>query len=142
MTGKNRENYKKQKQLRTILKEEQEELENIEEEEEITKNYDIKDLLSKIKEEAEAEVGSRRLKEEQYEILKTLNSKNKSIEIEKEEEELRELLNTITNTKAINELTNVDVGLFDDLKSDTMVGDAASIKKILEEEKERKIERN
>lgn len=29
-----------------------------------------------------------------------------------------------------------DVGLFDDLKSDTMVGDASSIKKIIDEEKE------
>ena len=37
-------------------------------------------------------------------------------------------------------LTSADVGLFDDLKSDTMVGDAASIKKILDEEKERKLE--
>ena len=139
---KNRENYKKQKQLRNILREEKEELEKIEEVEEITKNYDIKDLLSKIKDEPETENKSRSLKQEQIDILKSLNTKGKSkaIEIEKEEEELKELLNTITNTKALTELTGGDVGLLDDLKSDTIVGDAASIKKILDEEKEKKIE--
>ena len=139
---KNRENYKKQKQLRNILKEEKEKLEKIEEIEEITKNYDIRDLLSKIKDEPETEKRSRSLKDEQYEVLKSLNTnpKTKKIEVEKEEEELKELLNTIASTKAINDLTSADVGLFDDLKSDTTVGDAASIKKILEEEKERKIE--
>lgn len=139
---KNRENYKKQKQLRTILKEEQEELKKLEEIEEITKNYDIRDLLSKVKEEPELETQSRSLRQEQYEILKELKTKQneKNIEVEKEEKDLKELLNTITSTKAINDLTSADVGLFDDLKSDTMVGDAASIKKILEEEKERKID--
>ena len=35
------------------------------------------------------------------------------------------------------ESTDDDVGLLDDLKSDTMVGDASSIKKIIEEEKEK-----
>jgi len=36
---------------------------------------------------------------------------------------------------AIDDNTD-DVGLLDDLKSDTMVGDASSIKKIIDEEKE------
>ena len=139
---KNRENYKKQKQLRTILKEEKEELEKIEEIEEETKSYDIRDLLSKVKDEPTEKEDSRSLKKEQYELLKSLNKKGKkkAIEIEKEEEELKELLNTITNTKAFADLTSADVGLLDDLKSDTMVGDVASIKKIIEEEKEKKIE--
>lgn len=139
---KNRENYKKQKQLRTILKEEKEELEKIEEIEEETKSYDIRDLLSKVKDEPTEKEDSRSLKKEQYELLKSLNKKGKkkAIEIEKEEEELKELLNTITNTKAFADLTSADVGLLDDLKSDTMVGDVSSIKKIIEEEKEKKIE--
>ena len=139
---KNRENYKKQKQLRTILKEEKEELEKIEEIEEQTKNYDIRDLLSKVKDETIEQKDSRSLKQEQYELLKSLKQrgKSKAIEVEKEEEELKELLNTITNTKAFCDLTSADVGLLDDLKSDTMVGDVSSIKKIIEEEKENKIE--
>lgn len=143
---KNRESYKKKRQLRDILKEEVEELEKIESVEEITKNYDIKDLLSKIKEEPVEEQKSRSLKEEQIEILKSLNVKEKpkKVEIEEEEKELKELLNTIASTKALTDLKNVesdlDVGLLDDLKSDTIVGDAASIKKIIEEEKEKRIE--
>lgn len=141
---KNRENYKKKRQLRDILKEEVEELEKIEEVQEITKNYDIKDLLSKIKDESIEEQKSRSLKEEQIEILKSLNVKEKpkKVEIEEEEQELKELLNTIASTKALTDLSNVegDVGLLDDLKSDTIVGDAASIKKIIEEEKEKRIE--
>lgn len=141
---KNRENYKKKRQLRDILKEEVEELEKIEEVQEITKNYDIKDLLSKIKDEPIEEQKSRSLKEEQIEILKSLNVKEKpkKVEIEEEEQELKELLNTIASTKALTNLSNVegDVGLLDDLKSDTIVGDAASIKKIIEEEKEKRIE--
>lgn len=141
---KNRENYKKKRQLRDILKEEVEELEKIEEVQEITKNYDIKDLLSKIKDEPIEEQRSRSLKEEQIEILKSLNVKEKpkKVEIEEEEQELKELLNTIASTKALTDLSNVegDVGLLDDLKSDTIVGDAASIKKIIEEEKEKRIE--
>ena len=139
---KNRENYKKQKELRHILKEEKEELDNIDEVEEITKNYDIKDLLSKVKDEIEEEPQSRSLNKEQYEMLKSLNKKEraKKIEVQKEEEELKELLNTIASTKALKDLTSADVGLLDDLKSDTVVGDAASIKKIIEEEKEKNIE--
>ena len=120
------------------MKEEKEELEHIEEVEEVSKNYDIKDLLSKVKDENDNE--SRSLKKEQYELLKSLNINNKKEEIQKEEDELKELLNTIVSTKTLNGLTSADVGLFDDLKSDTMVGDAASIKKIIEEEKEKKIE--
>ena len=143
---KNRESYKKKRQLRDILKEEVEELEKIEAVEEITKNYDIKDLLSKIKDEPIEEQKSRSLKEEQIEILKSLNvkEKTKKEEIEEEEKELKELLNTIASTKALTKMkveeNDLDVGLLDDLKSDTIVGDAASIKKIIEEEKEKRIE--
>ncbi len=137
---KNRENYKKQKQLKKLLNEEKEELNKIEEVEEIARNYDIKDLLSKVTNETKAE--NRSLREDQYEFLKKLSEKTKHIEIEKEEEELKELLNTISNSKLLNELSSDgdDLGLLDDLKSDTMVGDAASIKKIIEEEKEKKLD--
>lgn len=142
---KNRENYKKQKQLKNILQEEKEELEKIPEYVEEPKNYDIKDLLSKMQNEEEKEDRQRSLDKEQFEVLKSLKRKEKDYDIQKEEEELKELINTISSSRVLKGLTSVDtgvdVGLFDDLKSDTMVGDASSIKKILEEEKkERKIE--
>ena len=140
---KNRENYKKQKQLRGILKEEKEQLEQFPEYIEEPRNYDIKDLFSKIEAESDEENKYRRLDKEQIELLKSLKQKEKEYDIQKEEKELKELINTINGSTALNNLSlsDEDVGLFDDLKSDTMVGDASSIKKILEEEKkERKIE--
>ena len=137
---KNRENYKKQKQLRSFIKEEKEEKEKIEDIIEETKNYDIRDLLLKVKDETN-DNSSRRLRQDQYEILKNLKqAQKKEKEVEQEEQELKELLHTITSTKALTDLTSADVGLLDELKSDTMVGDASSIKKIIEEEKEMKFE--
>ena len=47
------------------------------------------------------------------------------------------MINTLTVTKAfMNNDDPNDVGLLDELKSDTMVGDVSSIKKIIEEEKQ------
>ena len=134
----NRENYKKQKQLKNILKEEVQEILEIPKEEEEIKNYDINEMISKIKsEKPKIKSEYRKLKEEHYAPIKNLNNK---FDIEKEEKELQELLNTITSNKALNDLSNTsDVGLLDELKSNTMVGDASSIKKLIEEEKQNKI---
>ena len=140
---KNRENYKKQKQLRNILEEEKEEIEVIEEEVEEVRNYDINDILSKVKKETSEPERYRSLRENQYKDLKSLSRKEKKFDIEKEEAELKELINTIVSNKELNRLKDSDdVGLLDDLKSDTVVGDASSIKKIMEEEKQKKIEEN
>ena len=131
---KNRENYKKQRQYDKLVKKEptiKKEPVIVQEEE---KNYDVNDLLSKVKPNSEAKYRS--LDEDQYEALKKLNKKNYNYDVDKEETELKELINTITSDAALNKLKDSDdVGLLDDLKSDTMVGDASSIKKILEEEK-------
>ncbi|MBQ9072580.1 MAG: hypothetical protein IJY25_05440 [Bacilli bacterium] len=140
---KNRENYKKQKQLRSILEEEKHEIEVIEEEPEEVRNYDINDILSKVKKESNESERHRSLREDQYKDLKSLSRKEKKFDIEKEEAELKELINTIVSNKELNRLKESDdVGLLDELKSDTMVGDAASIKKIMEEEKQKKVEEN
>lgn len=110
----------------------------IEEPEEEIRNYDIKDLLSKIKNnDNEEEKKYRSLSSKQHKVLRELNEKNnqnkKSNEIDTDE--LNELVKTISNMEVISEDSD-DVGLLDDLKSDTMVGDASSIKKIIDEEKE------
>lgn len=143
---KNRENYKKQKQFRTFLEEEREIIspkKEVEKKEE-PKNYDINDILSKVKEnDLRPKDKHRSLGEEQYNILKSLNQKGKDYDIEKEEAELKELINTITANKSLNNLSNTDdVGLLDELKSNTIVGDASSIKKIIEEEKDRNPKNN
>lgn len=137
---KNREDYKKQRHLRTFLEEEKEIVApKVEEKKEEPKNYDINDILSKIKEKSSISKDKyRSLGEEQFNVLKSLNQKGKDYDIEKEEAELKELINTITANKSLNDLANTDdVGLLDELKSNTMVGDASSIKKIIDEEKDR-----
>lgn len=108
------------------------EIEVKDDEEEEIRNYDIKDLLSKAKNLSD-ENKYRSLSAKQYNLLKKLNEKNKKQKAN-DEEELSELVKTISNMKPISD--EDDVGLFDDLKSDTMVGDASSIKKIIEEEKD------
>ena len=57
---------------------------------------------------------------------------------EEEEEELKELIHTITNTSMLNKLGDqeLSLGILDELKSNTMVGDPSSIKDALAKEKE------
>lgn len=136
---KNRENYKKQKQLRSFLQTEKKEVKLEPEIKEETRNYDINDILLKVKgTDSSLKSKHRSLGEEQYNLLKSLNQKEKEYDIEKEEEELKDLINTITANKALNNLSDTDdVGLLDELKSNTMVGDASSIKRIIDEEKDK-----
>ncbi len=98
-------------------------------------NYDINDILAKVRKNASSSDSYRSLDEEQYKDLKNVSLASKKFDIEKEEKELKELINTLAMTKAIKVDDTNDVGLLDELKSDTMVGDADSIKKIIEDEK-------
>ena len=139
----NRENYKKQRQAG--LFDEQNSKEVIEKEETKPvieeKNYDINAILNKIKNEKQLQNEDnlpRRLNDEQFEFLKKLNEKNveqnvEQNELEKLENEPKDVVQTIKMSKKALEDTDSD--LLDDLKSDTMVGEAASIKSIIEEEK-------
>lgn len=136
----NRENYKKQREA-GILKEEKKEVVREERPKPVEKNYDINAILKKMKQKQETTIDEhRKLSDDQYDFLKKLNAKNVDIhqEIEKEEKELNNVINTIKLSKKALEET--DSGLFDDLKSDTMVGDASSIKSIIDDEKEKQKE--
>ena len=127
-----REDYKRERELKTILNHDEVEAKEEQVYEEEEKNYDINDLLNKaIKETSTGQENYRKLDDKSYKELKNINKNKKYTEEEKEE--LAELLKTIK----ISELSNDsdDVGLLDDLKSDTIVGDASTIKKIIEEEK-------
>jgi len=130
---KNRENYKKEKKYRNALNITEEETKeepkiNFFEEE---KNYDIMDVLNRAKDEHEGnEQEIRKLKNNHYDLLKELNiSKRHDSD---DGEELKGLINTITK-KDLSSTS--DVGLLDELTSNTMVGEASSIHKILEDEK-------
>lgn len=133
----NRENYKKEKKYRSALnitedKKKEEPDDNFFKEE---KNYDIMDVLNKAKNDHETNEGEiRSLKETHYDLLKDINIENNSGKNDNNinAEGLKELISNIS----IDNLSNTnDGGLFDELKSDTMVGDASSIHKVLEEEK-------
>lgn len=128
---KNRENYQKQRQYSRFIEEkpevEEQSTSPIEEE----KNYDIKEVLDKAKEtHNEPNEEYRSLKNIRYDILDRLNLKATP----EEEQELKELIDTIA-MRNIQE-NGDDLGLLDDLKSDTMVGDVTSIKKIINDAKE------
>lgn len=126
---KNRENYKKEKQYRNVFNIEQEKNNEVQAKEffEEEKNYDIMDVLNKAKDSHEEDNSNRSLKNLNYDVIKDLNLRKNNYE--DGEDELKDLINTITNKDSD------DVGLFDDLTSNTMVGEASSIHKILEDEK-------
>lgn len=99
------------------------------------KSYDIRDILTKAKSERK-ETTTKTYHKIDVPSYDTLKSSKKEIP-EDEEEELKELINTITNTSMLNKLGDqeLSLGLLDELKSDTMVGDPSAIRKALEEEK-------
>ena len=92
------------------------------------KNYDIMDVLNKAKNNHnEKDLKYRNLKKKQIKILKELKDEHP------EDEKIDELMNTL----ALGDSFNDDLGIFDDLKSNTMVGEeAAAIKDVLNEAKE------
>ena len=96
------------------------------------RNYDISDVLTKAKDEYSPDEKNRNLKDLEYTDLNNLNLHKK--EYKNSEAELRDLISTINNTSKYNNLGD-DIGLLDSLKADTVVGDASSIKKVLDEEK-------
>ncbi len=112
---KNREDYKKQKQYRQIMNKEEEKKEtppSIQFEE--IKNYDVKELLNKAKSEV-TDTEYRSLDNTNYNILKELKI-SKEKEMEEENQDLQEMIDSITNTSKLHKLDNRELGL--DLLSD------------------------
>ena len=126
-----REGYQKEKKYRQLVSEEKEEAEPIPIEEEEERNYDIRDVLTKAKDtRTEEEEEYRVLKNVNYDVAKRISPKS----LAKETVE-KELVDTVTIPKPNVEDNKEESGLLDSLKSDTMVGDPSSIKKIIEEAK-------
>lgn len=136
---KRRDDYKKQRRYSDVNNDNISS--NFSDELDDNRSYDINSVLSKISDKSKDEK-YRSLDNSQYEALKNVKNRKEKFDIEKEENELKELIHTLYASKTqIQEKLSAaadesdDVGLLDDLKSDTMVGDAASIKSILDEEK-------
>lgn len=151
----NREKYKKEKKIRQAIsgsnihielekeKDERYDIldlkpEKLTKEEVIeAKNYDVLEVINKAKDDVSDENSkNRNLRNLEYTDLNSLNLRKK--EYSNSEAELRDLIEKINNTNKDSKMGD-DVGLLDDLKSDTMIGKASSIKKVLDdEEKEKK----
>ena len=90
-------------------------------EEEEEKKYDIMDVLNRAKDDYNDDNKNRSLKNTQYNILKGINVKDVE-----NEDSLKDLIHTITNTSVLNKLGDQDLslGLLEELKSDnnTIVG--------------------
>lgn len=115
---KNREDYKKQREYRSVLptkSEVQRREDKVEKNEEFlleddNRNYDIRDVLNKVKEE-QPEKDNRylRLDSTNYDLLKELKEKKQSRE--QSDTELKEMIDTITNTSFLNKLGDEELSL-------------------------------
>lgn len=138
---KNREDYKKQKEYRSLLSREEEMEVEIKKEEEEIRNYDIKEALDKLKETKKADDEYRSLNNTNYSILKELQIRNEGKKElpHTEDKELKEMINTITSTSLLNKLDNEELSLnmFEDLASsgETTIENKNTIQALLEEAK-------
>ena len=104
------------------------------------KNYDIRDILKEAKERQKPDDKERSLKNTQYNILKDIDL---SKEIKKEDyfksedDELKELINTITSTSMLNKINDAELAadLLSDLKAnDTKVGEINNLNEYVSKE--------
>lgn len=114
----------------------------IEESEELeTKNYDINDVLDKAKGDRKSSASDyHSLKNVELNILKGLKIHNNNNDTELDEN-LNDLINTITNTSMLNKLGDKELSLdlLDDLKSSdnntTIIGGSDAIRNVLKNDK-------
>lgn len=98
------------------------------------KNYDLKDMLDKAKSEKEIDTKPRSLSNTGYDILKSIKI-NKEVP---ETDDLKELINTITKTSALNKLNDKELclSMFEELQaSDKTLSNNELINKIINESK-------
>ena len=104
-----------------------------------TKEYDINAILEKAKKTQDVDYEKERLKkvhDTQYDILKNLNIEEKTQEIEETEENIMNLINTITALEMRNKETSGNTTALD-LLSDLTDNDTESVYKTMELDKEK-----
>ena len=105
------------------------------------RTYDIMDVLTKAREKKEPDDKERVLSKTSYDVLKNLDLKRKnSVEDYNNEDDLKDMIQTISNTSMLNKLDDADLAadMFSDLKGhneDTQVGNLNNIKELIEENK-------
>ena len=136
-----RESYKMEREYRNIIKKEPE-AEEIPVEDEGTeeKNYDIRDILTKAKALKKDENPYHSLKTAPLESVNQVEEKPLPKDEMAGEENLEELIHTITNTSLLNKMGDKELSLdlLDDLKptGNTIYDKDGSIRAILDEAKE------
>ncbi len=135
-----REKYQNERQYRKAIGEEHEDLPIIRShyKEDTERNYDIMDILKNAKENKEPDNKERVLNNTNYDVLKNINLKPKFEPDEYEEDDLKELIETIASTSMLNKVDDDKLALdmFKDLASDdTKVGDVKDIKEFTSFEK-------
>jgi hypothetical protein len=107
------------------------------------RSYDIMDVLSKAREEQKPDDKERVLSKTNYDILKNIKLKenvDRKDYSDDDEEDLKDLIQTITNTSLLNKLGDADLAadMLSDLKDDdTKVGELKDIKDLINESKEK-----
>ena len=135
-TIKNRENYKKRREFKGFDDEKEEVVETSKDfvEKEV-KNYDIRDILNKAKEKQPVEDSPRSLDNTSYNILKDLKLNKPDKYKDFEDDELKELINTITNTSMLNQMNDEELGLnmFNLESTDEKLESSQTVKQLLEQ---------
>lgn len=119
-----RDNYKKRQEYLKIVKPQEEKkiekIYNIDTE----RNYDIKDVLNKAKEEKKEDPREMFIRNKRYDyLLEEQKPRSREIELEQTNAKLKAIINTITSNIDLNKLSNAELSLdlLDDLKSNTTV---------------------
>lgn len=135
----NREDYKRQKEVSQLIKDKPLEVKKVSKSNfDNDRNYDIRDILDKAKINKKPTDKYHSLDNTNYDILKRISEKKELFEDKKEESELKELINTITNNSMLNKLADneLSLDLLDDLKSDgETIASKDAIRNILEDAK-------
>lgn len=138
-TIKNREEYSRRKKFKDLSEEEQpiETTKDFVEKEQ--KIYDIRDILNKARNKKPESDEPRSLDNTNYNILKNLelNNEKKDKFKDYDDHELKELIDTITNTSALNKMSDDELGFnMFNLNKDDKLESSKSVQQLLEQARE------
>ena len=141
---KNRENYQKERQYRKITGQPEVPEKNVIKRRIVPdteeRNYDIRDILNKAKENKQPDDKERVLSKTSYDVLKNIELKRNVNRKDYYDEDLDDMIKTISNTNMLNKMDDASLAadMFSDLQAndeDTKVGNLNNIKDLIEENK-------
>lgn len=137
-----REKYQAERRYRRLTNEDKpvQELPRVQKryKEDEERTYDIMDVLTKAREKKEPDDKERVLSKTSYDVLKNIDLKRNLNKKDYYDDELDDMIQTISNTSMLNKLDDADLAadMFSDLKGnneDTQVGNLNNIKDLIEE---------